>query len=88
VRRSEILATFEIENSRITTPGPYAGEPIYVPYFWEKGVDGWADAEADDGDYIFVIMPEDRQEFPELGSKNMIRIHQEGSGLIFEVAVH
>lgn len=87
MRRSEILETFLIQNERIATPGKFEKEALYVPYFWDKGLDGWADAEADNGDFIFIVMPEDFAEFPELRYKKAIRLHEDEQGSIREVPV-
>lgn len=87
MRRSEILETFLITNECIVTPGKFEREALYVPYFWDKGLDGWADAEADNGDFIFIVMPEDFSEFPELRSKKAVRLHEDEQGFVREVPV-
>lgn len=87
MRRSEILTTYLIQNERIVSPGKFEQEALYVPYFWDKGLDGWADAEADNGDFIFIVMPEDAVEFPELRAKKAVRLHEDEQGFVREVPV-
>lgn len=85
--REEVLKEFVLSGERITSPGKYEGQLIFIPYFWEKGLDGWADAEADNGDYIFLVMPEDKAEFPELGGQKTLRLHEDAEGFVREVPV-
>ena len=85
VTRAEVLKHFEVEKGRITTPGRFEGERLYIPYFWERALDGWQDVEEDDGTAVFFIMPEDCEEFPELKSKTEVRVIQREDGFIVEV---
>jgi hypothetical protein len=44
-------------------------EPLFVPYYWKQGIDGWADAEGSGPHgyfYEFHPSPEDLAIFPEL----------------------
>ena len=86
-RRDEVLEGLVLQGERVASPGKFEGEMAYVPYFWEKGLDGWADAEADNGDFIFVVMPEDYAEFPELRGKKGVRLHEDEQGFVREVPV-
>lgn len=87
MRRAEVLATFQVVGERIVSPGPFEGQPLYVPYFWDKALDGWADAETEEGDPIFLVMPEDAAEFPELRFKTSLRLHENDQGLVCELPV-
>jgi hypothetical protein len=82
--RQEVLQQFEVKEGRICSPGRFEGEMLYVPYFWEKGVDGWQDEEEEDGTLVFFVMPEDSTQFPELRSKTEVRLYQRDDGFICE----
>lgn len=85
-KREELLSEYTIQDDRITSPGKFQGERVYVPYFWEKGLEGWADYEADD-DPVFIVMPEDRGLFPELNGTPAVRLHEDSQGFVREVPV-
>lgn len=81
--RTEIEATYKIQNGIIMSPGKFEGEPIYAPYFWDLVMDGGADETEDDGD-IFRISAEDRREFPEIDrDTTTIRIWEDGNGFVY-----
>jgi hypothetical protein len=68
----------------ITSPGHFAGQMIYVPYFWDKYMKGLADDTA--GGFItFYINEEDRKEFPELGEAAAITLVLIGRTLVCEL---
>lgn len=70
-------------RGRILDPGKFEGEMIYVPYFWEAYLNGFADR--DDGRIIgFNITPKDRELFPEL-SKRTVRLRETDTGFVCEV---
>lgn len=73
------------ESGRITTPGKFEGEMIYVPYFWEAYLDGMADR--DDGRVIgFDIEASDRELFPELPKRRRtVRLMADDQGFVREV---
>jgi hypothetical protein len=73
------------DNGRITSPGKFEGEMIYVPWFWDQGLSGCADR--DNGSvYGFNITPEDRAMWPELPSrKRTINLRESDSGFVSEV---
>lgn len=65
--RKEIHRKYTVESGTIQSLGKFEGERIYVAYFWDIFLDGFADA--DDKNIIaFVITSEDIAEFPELSS--------------------
>ena len=84
--REELLKDYKVQDGRILSPGKFEGEQVYVPYFWEKSLEGWADFEADD-DPVFLVMPEDRALFPELGGTRSLRLHEDSQGFVREVPV-
>ena len=85
--RQDVEDFFDVEDGVIASPGKFEREAVYVPYFWEKGLDGWADDEPDDSTYVFYIVPEDKAEFPELGNRTMIAIRTREDGYVYEVPV-
>ena len=70
------------ERGRIRSPGKFEGEPIYVPYYWEAFLSGFADR--DDGSRIgFDITPEDRALFPEIPAKRRtINLYERSDGFV------
>lgn len=85
--RDESLRGLVVEGGRIRSPGKYEGEPVYVPFFWEKALDGWADDQDKDGGVIFIVMPEERRAWPELGSKRVIGLREDDQGFVREFDV-
>lgn len=78
-----IRADYTVDaEGRITDPGRFEGEPIYVPYFWELSMDGMADW--DDGHaFGFRLTPEDRAQWPELPKRRRtINLWQRDDGLV------
>lgn len=82
---SEIRKQYTTDSrGRITDPGKFEGEMIYVPYFWGLGLEGFADH--DDGKvFRFRITPEDRAAFPELPKRRrVIRLIESDTGFVCE----
>jgi hypothetical protein len=69
----------------IHSPGKFEGEMLYVPYFWEKAMEGFADR--DDGKvYQFDIQPVERKMFPELGTKRRtVKLIEREDGFVCEL---
>lgn len=68
----------------VTRPGKFEGEAVYVPYFWEAYLDGFADR--DDGRTIgFNVSAEDKAIFPELRGRKTVRLVEDGAGFVREV---
>lgn len=78
--RADVESRFAIEagriihDSRSDSYSTYVGQPSYVPYFWHKHLEGWAD-DYDGDDPVFVVLPEDLHEFPELTGISSLRLH-------------
>ena len=82
--REEILAYYDVSRGIIRSPGKFEGEPIYVPYFWDAFLEGFADR--DDGTVIgFDVTPEDKAEFPELKRRRTVNIMETDQGFVVEV---
>jgi hypothetical protein len=85
VNRAAVEEAYEIERGRITSPGKFEGQKLYVPYFWSKVLEGWQDDEDADGTPVFYVTSEDRTEFPEIHPKvKQIRLIEQDSGFIIE----
>jgi hypothetical protein len=68
----------------IITPGKFAGQMLYVPYFWDKYLSGYADDT--NGDFItFFITDEERREYPELRQAEIITLLEIEHTLICEL---
>lgn len=80
--RQEILSQYTVENGVIRTLGKFESEPLYAPYFWDMGLDGaWSEDVANV--YFFIISPEDRAEFPELGQVYGVAISESETGFVY-----
>lgn len=85
--RKEILSQYNVnESGRIVSPGKFEGEMLYVPFYWSVFMDGGADR--DDGTVLgFDITTEDRQMFPELGTRRRtVKLIQRDDGFVVEVS--
>lgn len=73
------------EGGRITSPGKFEGEQIYVPYFWESTLNGCCD-QRKDGAWIVEITDEDRELFPELPKRRRrVVLFEDSQGFVTEV---
>lgn len=73
------------EHGVIVSPGKFENEPTYVPYFWDKGLDGFSDDEEYDGDtpiWVFRVDAEDRKRFPSLRGIKTVRVWEDSSGFV------
>jgi hypothetical protein len=74
-------------NGRITQPGKFEGEPIFAPYYWQVGLEGFADSDDGNcygfrfrnGDTDFTLWPELKRW---LGRKRSMRLHEDGCGFV------
>lgn len=81
--RKEIEAQFTVVDGRIRSPGRFEGEMVYVPHFWDIGMDGFADR--DDGStWGFDVTQEDKAEFPELKKRRTVKLYQRDDGFVCE----
>jgi hypothetical protein len=81
--RAAVLARFHVDDKgRITDPGKYEGEQLYVPYFHRLALDG-----AGDGEDVVTIKVEalDRVAFPELGKVKEVVLWLNREGLVQEL---
>jgi len=83
---ADLLKYYKIEeHGIITSPGKFEGEMIYVPYYWEAFLNGFADR--DDGKVLgFDITPEDRKIFgPMLKGKRTVKLYERDDGFVIEI---
>jgi hypothetical protein len=83
--RAQIELDYTVDDhGRINSPGKFEGEMVYMPYFWDAYLDGFADD--DDGETLsFNITPEDREQFPELGCRRTLQLYVRDDGFVCEV---
>jgi len=71
-------------RGRILSPGKFEGEMIYVPYYWEAYLNGFADR--DNGTILgFDVTPEDKVMFPMLKRRRTVNLYQRDDGFVCEV---
>ncbi len=82
--RQELLRLFEVdENGLVQSEGPFAGQPLFVPYFWFLYLTGYV--EEQQGEVVtFWVRAEDRTQFPELASRSVVRMRRRADGRIVE----
>jgi len=81
-----LLSHYNInERGIITSPGKFEGEKIYVPYYWEAYLNGFADR--DDGKVLgFDIGGEERAIFgPLLKGKRTVKLYARDDGFVVEI---
>ena len=76
---------YDNDGTRITQPGKFEGEPIFAPYFWDLGLQGFSDA--DNGQvYTFRITAADSDNKfwfalkKWLGRKRTLRMREDSQG--------
>lgn len=83
--RNDITRDYDVDASgRIRSPGKFGGEMLYVPFYWDAHLNGFADR--DDGRVLgFDITSEDRAMFPELGRRRRtVRLYEDSQGFVRE----
>ena len=81
--REEIEREYQVENGIIRSPGKFEGEAVYVPYFWDIYLDGFAD-EDDGTTLIFNVSVDDKKHFPELRKRKVVKLYQRDDGFVVE----
>lgn len=65
-------------------PGKFEGEAVYVPYFWDAFLNGFADR--DNGTVLgFDVTAEDKAIFPELKHRKTVKLIERDDGFVCEV---
>jgi len=85
--RADILKDYEVnEYGIITSPGKFAGEMVYVPYFYAAMMEGGADDTEYEGDKpidIFNIRRSDIDTFPELEGTYRLYLWESDQGFVY-----
>jgi hypothetical protein len=77
----EKMAEFEED---VKGPGKFEGEARYVPYYWSVFLEGFADR--DDGKILsFNVSAEDKESFPELKRRKVIKLYEREDGFVVEI---
>jgi len=68
----------------IREPGKFEGCDRYVPYFWERFLEGFTDFE--NGDVLgFYVSMTDKERFPELKRRRTVKLIEDDNGFVHEV---
>lgn len=83
-----ILESYTVDSAgRINSPGKMEGEPLYVPYFWDTILNGFADdSESDDVNPdadVIHISADDIAIFPELDGYTRALLWESDNGFVF-----
>jgi hypothetical protein len=79
--RDDILRDYKPNKyGRISAPGKFEGEMLYVPHFY-----GQEPATQDTGLLTYKVTEEDAKAFPELSGKKEVWLAEDDQGFIYEV---
>jgi hypothetical protein len=84
--RQEILENYDVRDGIIVSPGKYEREWIYAPHYHQLFLEGESE-ENSDGDIVFSVLDEDREDFPELGDKQDVLFRETDNGFWLEELV-
>jgi hypothetical protein len=85
--RYDVLKYYSADDfGLIDSPGPFVGQPLWVPYFWSLAQDGIGESAIEVVDlnqtssrfekFTIEIEDEERLEFPELGDASHVDVWQ------------
>ena len=75
--------TIQDYQKMVKSPGKFAGEARYVPYYWDMYLAGFADD--DDGRVLsFPVTQEDKGIFPELKRRKAVKLYESDDGFVTE----
>lgn len=85
MNRQQIEAEYSVdEHGIIRSPGKFEGEMLYVPYFWDAYLNGFADR--DNGRVLgFNVTAKAKAEFPELRKRRTVKLLEDNNGFVVEV---
>jgi len=66
----------------ITSPGKFEGEPLYVPAYWDMGLEGMAD-EDDGGSFVFELNDAEWDTWPELKGQTHLVLWEDSQGFVY-----
>lgn len=83
--KEDLNERYRTENGIIRSPGKYEGEPLYVPYFWEKYVlNGFSSETLHDGINTYDVIEisnEDKEKFDI--EYNYIVLYESNHGFVY-----
>lgn len=76
------------QSGRIVSPGKFEGEPIFAPYYWQIGLEGFADSDNGtvygfrfkNSDADFALWPELKRW---LGRKRSLKLIASDAGFVY-----
>lgn len=74
----------EYYESLVNRPGKFEGEAPYVPYYWEKGLEGGADEDAGNIQGFGLTM-DDARDWPELEGRHWLWLRESDDGFVSEL---
>ncbi len=82
ITRKGIEKLYTVIDGIIRTPGKFEGQPAWVPYYWDLGIDGCADADGNGKDtpFIFHLDSSDSYIWPELARVFTITLATDAHG--------
>jgi hypothetical protein len=82
--REEIEREYNVVDGIIRRPGKFEGNAVYVPYFWDIAMNGFAGSR-DRSLYSFDVKDGDRAMFPELNGRRTVKLLEIVDGFVVEV---
>jgi hypothetical protein len=81
--REEIIHTYRVDaNGVIRNLGKFEAEMLYVPYFWDSGMNGFADEDISNV-WFFRVDADDRRKFPEIGDIYGLSLWESEQGFVY-----
>lgn len=72
---------YQNDGQIITQPGKFQGEPVWVPEFWQAGLDGFADS--DDGErWLFDVTRSNVSDWLMLAGIASVAIWEDSQGFV------
>ena len=76
--------TYTVDShGKITTPGRFEGEPLWVPHFNQVYLDDLHTTEDVGGGLIFEVQPQDEEMFPDLKGHTHVRLVCTDDGFVY-----
>lgn len=82
--RQYIEDHYDVDQSGRCQSGEYAGQMIYVPFFWEDAVRCGQVSDRADA-VTFVVTAQDRKQFPELSDRRFVHLRLSRGRLVGEI---
>jgi len=85
--RQTILEDYKVsDDGIIQSLGKFEGEMLYVPYFYDAALNGFADEDEDDETIMsFTVTDEDLAMFPELEGQATVLLRESSDGFVVEL---